>query len=263
LRYIEGIASTEDWDQQDEQMLASGMDLDYLINKGTINWNHSHAAADLIGIPEKVQIKIWEGKPALWVRAALLPNVANADYAWTLMNAYDSVKSMGGPIRTVGWSVEGGVLRKENGRITKSVIRNLALTQEPVNDKTFGDFAKSLNHNAIAKTFSSGGSVNPTFAGADDAGAALRLENLSAGRRDEEDEDEERKNGTYNASLVGIGELRRSLAASGSPHYDARTGRFVNGFDGMFKHLTQIDLMPFGAAAELVSWLRAQSLPAA
>jgi len=45
------------------------------------------------------------------------------------MNAYDSVKSMGGPIRTVGWSVEGGVLRKENGRITKSVIRNLALTQ--------------------------------------------------------------------------------------------------------------------------------------
>jgi len=40
------------------------------------------------------------------------------------------------------------------------------------------DFRPNEMVNEFAKTFSSGGSVNPTLAGAGDAGAALRLENL-------------------------------------------------------------------------------------
>lgn len=60
-KIIEGIASTEDKDQQGEIVMQDKMDCSYLLEKGYLNWNHSHSPEDQIGKPLEV-IKM-EGGP--------------------------------------------------------------------------------------------------------------------------------------------------------------------------------------------------------
>lgn len=136
-RIIEGIASTEGKDQQGEVVLQDKMDCSYLLEKGYLNWNHSHAPEDQIGKPLEV-VKLPGGPntpnnlPATYFRALLFDNVNRAEAVWTLSKAIDT-SSGHGMDRSLGFSVEGGVKVRNGNVLVETVVRHMAVTHEPVN----------------------------------------------------------------------------------------------------------------------------------
>ncbi|NBS88444.1 hypothetical protein EBS67_00270 [bacterium] len=136
-RIIEGIASTEDKDQQGEIVLQEKMDCSYLLEKGYLNWNHSHAPEDQIGKPLEV-IKMEggpdtpAGRPCTFFRALLLDGIPRADAVWKLALSLQESQSIG-TSRSLGFSVEGGVRVREGHLLVETVVRHMAATHEPVN----------------------------------------------------------------------------------------------------------------------------------
>lgn len=136
-RIIEGIASTEEKDQQGEIVMQEKMDCSYLLEKGYLNWNHSHSPEDQIGKPLEV-IKMPGGpetpggKPATFFRALLLDGVARADAVWALSKALELSSNIG-TSRSLGFSVEGGVRVRQGHLLVETVVRHMAATHEPVN----------------------------------------------------------------------------------------------------------------------------------
>lgn len=136
-RIIEGIASTEAEDQQGEIVLQDKMDCSYLLEKGYLNWNHSHAPEDQIGKPLEV-IKM-EGGPetpnqraCTFFRALLLEGVPRAEAVWNLAKSLEDSRGMGNE-RSLGFSVEGGVRLRQGNILVETVVRHMAATHEPVN----------------------------------------------------------------------------------------------------------------------------------
>lgn len=136
-KIIEGIASTEAEDQQGEVVLQEKMDCSYLVEKGYLNWNHSHAPEDQIGKPLEV-IKMDggpdtpNGKPCTFFRALLLEGVPRADAVWNLAKSLEGTHGVGND-RSLGFSVEGGVRVRQGNLLVETVVRHMAATHEPVN----------------------------------------------------------------------------------------------------------------------------------
>jgi hypothetical protein len=136
-KIIEGIASTEAEDQQGEVVLQEKMDCSYLIEKGYLNWNHSHAPEDQIGKPLEV-IKMEGGpetpnnRPCTFFRALLLEGVPRADAVWNLAKSLENTHGVGNN-RSLGFSVEGGVRVRQGNILVETVVRHMAATHEPVN----------------------------------------------------------------------------------------------------------------------------------
>lgn len=136
-RIIEGIASTEDKDQQGEVVMQDKMDCSYLLEKGYVNWNHSHAPEDQIGKPLEV-IKLPGGKdtpggkPATFFKATLFEGMPRADAVWALSKAIEDSHGVGSD-RMLGFSVEGGVRTRQGHILVETVVRHMAVTHEPVN----------------------------------------------------------------------------------------------------------------------------------
>lgn len=136
-KIIEGIASTEEKDQQGEIVMQDKMDCSYLLEKGYLNWNHSHSPEDQIGKPLEV-IKMEGGpttpgnRPATFFRALLLEGVPRAEAVWTLANSLANVQGIGSD-RSLGFSVEGGVRVRQGHLLVETVVRHMAATHEPVN----------------------------------------------------------------------------------------------------------------------------------
>jgi hypothetical protein len=170
-RLIEGIASTEDLDAQNERVLQEGIDFEPLLRSGFLNFNHSPGPENLIGQPLEARlVRQKDGKSALFVKGMLFTGQPRADAAWNLMNVLEKARAEGLSDRRLGWSVEGGVLERRGNLIARSVVRQLALTHEPVAYGTFADLAKSLA--AASNPGSSTGSAAP-----------LLLQNLQGGRQ--------------------------------------------------------------------------------
>lgn len=136
-KIIEGIASTEDKDQQGEIVMQDKMDCSYLLEKGYLNWNHSHSPEDQIGKPLEV-IKLPGGpntpggRPATFFKATLFEGMPRADAVWNLSKALENAQGVGGD-RALGFSVEGGVRMREGHVLVETVVRHMAVTHEPVN----------------------------------------------------------------------------------------------------------------------------------
>lgn len=147
--FIEGVASTQGFDQQAEKVLQHGMDFSYFLDKGFVNWNHSMAPEDQLGVPEHADIREHDGMPAMYIRARLfdpkeMPRVG------AVLGLMKSLEPLG---RQLGFSVQGEVTGRDprNPRIiVKSVIRHVSLTHEPVNAETFAHLAKALTGEAAA-----------------------------------------------------------------------------------------------------------------
>lgn len=134
---LEGIASDEQSDQQGEQVIQRGMDFAPLLRSGIINWDHKDGPENIIGEPLGAEIK----KGSFWVRGRLyVESVDRARSAWELAQAMEA----SGGKRQLGWSVEGEVLQRSGRQITRSEVRNLALTHQPVNGNTWAAIAKSM-----------------------------------------------------------------------------------------------------------------------
>jgi hypothetical protein len=143
---VDGIASTEHKDQQEERVLHKGMDFRPYLDKGAINWNHGEDPKDIIGEPLEGRIIERSNKPAMFYTKGFLYDFKkSAQDLWEHINGIELAKSKGQPItRNIGWSVQGGVVERAGNDIVKSVVRHMALTHEPVNPYTWAKCLKSL-----------------------------------------------------------------------------------------------------------------------
>ncbi|MGB9660658.1 MAG: hypothetical protein ACPL5F_01400 [Moorellaceae bacterium] len=140
---VQGIASTEDPDLQNEIVVQEGMDLTPLLEEGYINWNHMPGPENIIGEP--LEARIQKG-PSLWIKGFLYPHVERAKAVVKLLESQEIPVSN----RRLGWSVEGRVVEREGNRVVKSIVQHLAITHEPVNPYTWAELVKSMTTGTAA-----------------------------------------------------------------------------------------------------------------
>src|SRR5574337_902337 len=71
--YLQGIASDESKDLDGQIMLADGLDISYLLNRGYVNWHHAPSKgmpSAVIGEPIEAKI-VNEPKKGLFIKAKL------------------------------------------------------------------------------------------------------------------------------------------------------------------------------------------------
>ncbi len=163
---IEGVASTEDPDLQNEVVVQEGMDLGPLMEEGYINWNHMPGPENLIGEPLETRIK--KG-PSLWIKGFLYPEVQRAQAVLDLLKSQQNRPSN----RRLGWSVEGKVTERAGNRVLKSLVQHMAVTHEPINTNTWADLGKSRVYLTTWDSF-----VKSMTTG---TAAPLRMQNLDDG----------------------------------------------------------------------------------
>lgn len=149
-RRIGGIISTETPDREGEIVLQRGLDFSYFTENGWFNDNHSKATTDILGYPENVK---------RFQKGDVLPDGSKAKAAGTWSEGYlletekaNKVWELGQALqktgRRLGYSVEGRIEKREGPKqniIAKAVVRNVAITNCPVNsDARLEILAKSL-----------------------------------------------------------------------------------------------------------------------
>lgn len=150
MRRIGGIISTENPDREGEVILQRGLDFNDFMRNGWYNDNHSRATDGILGYPELVKtFRAGEALPdgsiassnMTWAEGYLL-NTKKADKIWELGQALQ------GTGRHLGYSVEGSIQKRLGANkktIAKAKVRNVAITNCPVNDDSRLDIlAKSL-----------------------------------------------------------------------------------------------------------------------
>lgn len=169
-RWIQGIASTAHMDLQGESVLQDGIDFSYFLTDGWINDDHKQGPEAIVGEPVEAKLT----KKGLWIKGFLYKGKERSDYWWEHLNSLVA----SGSSRKVGFSIEGKVKRKSGSKIEKCWIKNIAITNSPVNTQTWAEIAKSLSSEAWAseedeeKALSAGG-----------MGAALQPESLEGSNK--------------------------------------------------------------------------------
>lgn len=148
--YIGGIVSTDDVDQDGEQILQEGLDFKPFLQRGWFNDNHSKSTVGIVGYPtdafyvRKGQ-KLPNGRIAKsngWWAEGYLLNTEEGRKIWGLVKALEDAP------RKLGFSIEGKVLQRhprDKSTVTKAVVRHVAVTHCPVNVGTeLGSLVKAL-----------------------------------------------------------------------------------------------------------------------
>lgn len=136
---IKGLCSSENRDRQEETILQKGLDFNEFLQYGFFNDNHNQATAAVLGVPESVTYVPLKG----WMTEGDLYDTARAHEIVELSKAMGRSKRK----RRLGFSIEGkATLRdKKNKIVMKAVVRNVAITQCPVNPEcTWELVAKAL-----------------------------------------------------------------------------------------------------------------------
>lgn len=181
-RQIVGIMSSERRDRQGETLIAKGLDFEEFLHQGHFNDNHSQATSAIVGYPESVTFhkSLEQYNPKLkaipgWTcRGFVLKGTQRSDQIWELAKALMSV-----PGKSLGFSVEGKVERRQDKTIEKARIRNVAITNCPVNtDCNWSVLEKSFYDPELAvKSMMAGYGVSPST---QSGGGALRSESLDS-----------------------------------------------------------------------------------
>lgn len=133
--YIEGLASTDSKDADNEHLDYNGFDLD---DFNLINWDHKKEPKYIIGEP--VSHKIIPGK-GMMIKGMIYPDSEVGQEAIALMKAMK--KSPKG--NRLGFSVEGQVIERDllnPKKITKAKITAVALCPFPKNQDTFAELVE-------------------------------------------------------------------------------------------------------------------------
>lgn len=178
-RQMVGIMSTGNKDRQSEVAIAKGLDFNPFLQNGHFNDNHNQSTSAVLGYPEQVyyskEIKTKNGTIDGWMaKGYIIKGTKRADDVWELAKALDKT-----PDRRLGFSIEGKVIRRKNNVIEKALIRNVAITNAPVNtDCTWNTLEKSFYDEEIAcKSLSAGYATSPST---QSGGGALRSETLES-----------------------------------------------------------------------------------
>lgn len=185
-RRLQGIMSTQRKDRQGETVVAKGLEFDEFLHHGHFNDNHSQETSAIVGYPEAVRYhtslaQFTDGKnqSAGWTcEGYVLKGTKRSDGIWELAKALEGV-----PNRKLGFSIEGKVLRREDKTIEKAKIRNVAITNCPVNtDCTWEVLSKSFDQPDIAmKAMTAGFATSPA---SQSGGGAMRSESLESDVKD-------------------------------------------------------------------------------
>jgi hypothetical protein len=174
-RRIGGFVSTADLDKHGERVLQEGLDFSPFLRDGWFNDNHSRATADIVGFPEAAKLirkgeRLPNGsvadKGGWFVEGYLLQGHPPADKLWELAKALQKTP------RRLGFSIEGKVTQRISKAgepvVAAAVVKNVAVTNCPVNNKTALEvLAKSLSAAEMSKALEVGAPAGP----ANDPGA--------------------------------------------------------------------------------------------
>lgn len=135
--HVSGLASTEDKDLQGEIVRQDGLDISALkAGRGFFNYEHRHNPEDLVGCIEDAEVK----PEGLFVKGYLFKEHKRAQ---ALAQIMQSLKK--GHNKRVQLSIEGKVRERAGDSVLKRAkVEHVAITFEPVNSKTYVQFAKSL-----------------------------------------------------------------------------------------------------------------------
>ena len=179
-RKIHGIMSTQTRDRQDEVVIAKGLVFDDFMSNGHFNDNHSQSTSAIVGYPEDIEYKksipVAGGQETegWYCKGYIIKGTKRADEIWELAKALSKT-----PDRRLGFSIEGKILRRKDKTIEKASIKNVAITNCPVNtDATWECLTKSFGNEEWAiKSMSAGHGVSPAT---QTGGGALRAEDLDS-----------------------------------------------------------------------------------
>ena len=185
-RQMVGIMSTDRKDRQGEKVIAKGLDFEDFLHNGHFNDNHSQDTSKIVGYPEAVtyhkdlsQFDHTLAKASGWTcRGYVLKGTQRATDIWELALALSDI-----PNKKLGFSIEGKVLRRSDKTIEKAKIRNVAITNCPVNtDCSWDILNKSFYSEEDAiKALSAGVGAD---IGSQTNGGALRGESLDDDEKD-------------------------------------------------------------------------------
>lgn len=136
-----GMASTSRRDTDGESLDPSNFDIDYLKEKGIVNWNHNKSPDAVIGEPTKVEKR----NGGLYVESMLYPDNALSKSVWELAETLEKNSKT----RRLGYSVEGKATERDpldKTKVTKAMITNIALTISPKNPDSIVDIIKGNFH---------------------------------------------------------------------------------------------------------------------
>lgn len=241
-RKISGIMSTERRDRQGEIVTAKGLNFDEFLHNGHFNDNHSQDTSAIVGYPQRVQYHRDLGslEPKLkgvdgWsCEGYVLKGTKRADGIWELAQALQAV-----PNKKLGFSIEGKVTRRANKTIESARIRNVAITNCPVNtDCTWNLIAKSMDESEFgeeiamksldaSKALSAGFGTSP---GTQTGGGALRGESLESDVKDNnETKDKKKKRSDALLRALAFDDLTKAmdLVLESRPDFDEDTAARV------------------------------------
>lgn len=136
---VSGLASTGAVDRQGETILPEGIDATPIATgKGFFNFDHDNSPESTIGILDGYK----KTNSGMFVSGRLFKNHKKAQAVYEIMSSLG--KSDKG---RVGMSVEGKVIERDpfNPKIIKRcVVKNVAITMNPVNQDTYADIIKSF-----------------------------------------------------------------------------------------------------------------------
>lgn len=140
-----GFVTTEHKDREKEIALQNGLDFKEFLEHGWFNDNHSKKTGGTVGYPLKLEKRTTpDGKRGTWVEGHLIAGYEPAMEIWKLGQALAKDPQSR---RKLGFSVEGSIQQRggyDNKIITKAVVRNVAITANPVNPHTCMNLAKAL-----------------------------------------------------------------------------------------------------------------------
>lgn len=148
-----GIASSESMDEEGDSILRKTLDLTYLQKRGYVNWDHGRSPSDQIGFATKAEI-IPAGQvekyqdlldvplskaSSVYVEGVLYQHVKRAQ------EVHDILKSIPqGTEGALGLSVEGAMIKLDNGTVARAIVRGLAMSPAPAHPDTLCRLVKSL-----------------------------------------------------------------------------------------------------------------------
>jgi len=178
-RKIKGIMTTQRKDRQGEILISKGLEFDEFLSHGHFNDNHSQDTSAIVGYPETVKyhsslVEKGVSAPGWTCEGYILKGTKRSDAIWELAKALEGV-----PDRKLGFSVEGKVIRRADKTIEKAKIRNVAITNCPVNtDCSWEVFDKSFSDPDMAiKSMMAGYGASPAT---QTGGGAMRGESLDS-----------------------------------------------------------------------------------
>ena len=136
---VAGIASTSSIDRQGEVIIPEGIDATPIAKgKGFFNWDHDNSPENTVGVLDSYK----KGSGGMYVEGRLFKNHTRAKAVYEIMSSLNK-----GDTGRVGMSVEGKVIERDPNNpsiIRRCLIKNVALTMNPVNQDTYADIVKSM-----------------------------------------------------------------------------------------------------------------------